>query len=79
MPVVWLTDLDVADPIRLGLTSTFLGCDRTERQIPVDVDATRWKHFARRYDADRRWLRELHRHGDPYHWFVTTNTITVPA
>ncbi len=79
MYVAWLTDLPDPRRYQVGLTSQSLTCDRMAVRFEADVDAERWRRFARRHRdvLPGWWRRDLERFGDPWHWFVSTEPVPV--
>lgn len=69
-PVVWLTDLPTADDaMGLGLTSTYLKCDRTAVRYVVETEkAVWWPTVAKGLPDDV--VGDLERYGCPEHWYL---------
>ena len=76
---VWLTDLDDPDPVRLGLTSRHLSCDRTAACYLVDDTETvlPWCEWAETLCIDRslRSALELGHRDGARHWFVSSSPV----
>jgi hypothetical protein len=79
--VVWLTDMTEPDRATLGLTSTFIACDRTEVRYRVRApEAESWTTWALRHDAALAYLELLTAGGgDPDRWYVSTAPVFVLA
>lgn len=75
--LVWLTDLAVPDPELLGLTSTFIACDRTEVRYRVTDPsvATPWVELRAQYDP--RLVSQLEAFRAPHHWWVSRLEVPV--
>lgn len=76
---VWLTDLEDPDPVRLGLTSVHLSCDRTAARYAVaDLETVLpWREWAEQLHIDRslRSALELGHKDGARHWFVSSSPI----
>jgi hypothetical protein len=60
------------DRVGLGLTSTFLECDRLECRYIVEADSAElWPRFARRQRIPRRLLALLEYRNMPERWWVS--------
>lgn len=82
-PLVWLTDLDVPTREALGLTSTWLTCDRTQYRFAFDVsDDSGVSHWpvAAHHARLPRAVRDLLESGGalPTHWYVAFHPIACP-
>lgn len=80
-PVVWLTDLEVPDRFALGLTRTFIRCDRTEIRYSLYTDALEglsWWPFVRQ-GCPPAAVADLERNGRPLHWWVCREPAKVAA
>jgi hypothetical protein len=79
--LVWLTDLDVPDRDGLGLTSSFIKCDRTEFRFEatshIGIEpwiTSRWRQAMTPVDRD-----DFEFYGQPLRWFVATMPVPVLA
>jgi hypothetical protein len=83
LPLVWLTDLPVADRFGLGLTSLGLQCDRTERRFTVArTDFTRpWWRWRRAHPEHAATAQELESApgARPRHWWVSEQPVPILA
>lgn len=78
--LVWLTDLPTPDRARLGLTSNYIRCDRTEWRITVGPDgAVWWPRWAREHGMPRHLRDDLEAFGWPAHWYVAETPCSVLA
>lgn len=78
-PVVWLTDLDeLPSPDAVGLTATYLACDRTAVRYEVSrfAPGIRWWPWAR-WRCDPAVVADLESFGQPAHWWISTEPIAV--
>lgn len=82
MEVSWFTDMAQPDRFALGLTSTIITCDRTERRFRV-LDASgivRWVDFMREHlSPEERAVARRALPGLPLHWYVSTEPVAVEA
>lgn len=80
-PAVWWATYDPnATRAALGLTSTIISCDRTERRYEFTIDADDampWLVFAAQYHANRDWTNVLRVGADPTTWVVGTEPVSV--
>jgi len=76
-PFVWLTTEPVPDFEATGLTSITLDCDRTQfRYVVTDVSVCRpWLGSPERGRVSRPFLCEMEEHGDPEHWWISTEPV----
>lgn len=77
--LVWLTPLSIPDSNALGLTSTFLKCDRTEWRVTVDRTPAveTWTDYKARTNPNRDWLAFLEAFGKPELWLVSESNVRV--
>lgn len=73
--LVWLTDQDQPDREALGLTSTFIACDRLEHRYaihPADArdSAVRWLDSPARAGMPPAAVADLEHGRDPELWYV---------
>lgn len=75
--LAWFTDLDFPDRDGLGLTSDFIGCDRTEWRVTVEGNAETWTSWARRHQVRREVRDILEEFARPAHWWVSESPLRV--
>lgn len=74
--IVWLTDLDTPDRDALGLSQTYIACDRTRHRVTVVTDkAEHWPVLARRIPRQARESLELAPGALPMHWYVAVDEL----
>lgn len=78
-PLIWLTDLDVADRDALGLSSNMISCDRTEvRYVVDDPDSCLpWDVWAEGRHVLRSRRSALTFGCQPAHWWVSEHPLKV--
>lgn len=69
--VVWLTDNPTAERWSLGLTSTYLGCDRMRVLYSVEAGEEVETYASVRHLVPLRLRGEFERYGDTAAWFVS--------
>ena len=83
VPLVWLTDLDTPCKWGLGLTASWVTCDRTAVRVDVSTDPPahfmtwgQWAHLAK----PAHLIRDLIEDGAlPAHWWVSPDPLPVSA
>lgn len=80
-PIIWLTDLDFPLRHELGLTRTWLVCDRGEVRFTVHPDAEStvepWPRYARTHRVPIALRNEFEADRLPAHWYVSTVPLLV--
>lgn len=74
-PLLWLTDLAAPTAERVGLTSSFISCDRLAYRYRVETRAAiPWSQLRGRVSP--ALVTTLERYGDPSHWWVVRRQLT---
>lgn len=79
--LVWLTDLPVPDRWGLGLTSSWISCDRTDARVDVEwsPEIEQWGRWAHEHRTPSV-LRDVLEDGAlPAHWWVSEQPLPVRA
>ena len=77
--LVWFTDLPEPTRDQVGLTSTFLTCDRMSyRYHATDLETiVPWTTSPGRRDTHPEVVRAMEAFGEPEHWFISTTAVPV--
>lgn len=84
-PLVWMTDQPDLDPALLGLTQTYISCDRTQcRFMVIDYSTVhRWLDVVAEAPLtvlDPRVVHRLNKDRRPEHWWISGAPVpVVPA
>ncbi len=78
-PMVWLTSEPAQGRESLGLTSTYLSCDRMAYRVTVNVDDAftidHWPTSRARRLANPDVVRDLERFGRPDTWWISFESV----
>ena len=72
--VLWLTDLAEPMPYDVGLTQSYIKCDRREFRYVVEEDAQRcrrWRTSIERASSPSRVVHDLESYGQPDTWWIS--------
>ena len=77
--LVWFTDLPEPTRDQVGLSSTFLTCDRMSyRYHATDLETiVPWTTSPGRRDTHPEVVRAMEAFGEPEHWFISTTAVPV--
>lgn len=76
--VAWFTDLEEPTADDIGLTSTFLSCDRLTHRFQVESTVPhRWLGSVEQACTPFDLQRDLHRYGKPQHWWIAREAVPI--